>query len=521
MIRRESGRIATVAAVSAILLGISIRDARAELSPLHTSADSGFQVLRAYKGKVFGGTYGEGRSRIYRITKDELVEEAAVDSESVSVLALCPAEACIVANLERLDKSPTAFRRDDGSGSWQQLDVGHQYPEEEKSMGIGGGTAGGRVWVAVTPYVPGQPARGYVWSSADGQAWSRGPDFDRSIPMAFADFQGKAWTATIYGDDANGIYHLEADQWKKHYDLPDLWVSDMLVFKGDLYVSTDLGVYRMNPQGEVSKVTEFGGWMAAAKDVEETEWLYTGRFGGEWRCSGAQAEVWRTRNGAEWELYQRLPECEFQGVAALHGPDCDELFVATRQEGGHGRVYYEKFQFAAPRVCTPGEKRCGGGNVEQCGADGRSWLPDESCSRECSGGTCVAEVPDAGAPRDDAGDSGFVPADEGADKPDGGDDGPAAAGCIKDTDCKGDRICEDGRCAYSGASGGCGCGSARGSGHESLIWLLLLLFKSNTKKSVAAEGDASEPRCAGAEGVLQPACNPELDSLCQEERVNE
>ncbi len=324
-----------------------------DLVPIHTAADTGFQVLRYYKGKIFGGTYGWSNSRIYRITKDEFVQEAVIPGESVSVLATCANENCLIANLERNVKAPTAFKRNDSTGQWTQLNgIGNSYPESEGSMGIGGGTAGGKVWVSSLPYTPRVDAKGYVWSSSDGINWTAGPNFNPSIPMAFADFNNKVWTATIYGGGANGIYYLSGGRWIKHYNLPaDLWVNDMVVFKGNLYIGIEHGIYKMNSQNQVTKVSNrAGGWLTIARDTEGIEWLYAG-WGASWRCSGSQSELWRSKDGTNWELYQKFPECEYQGAATIKGDASDELFIATRQEGGHGKVYYKKFdRFIIPEV---------------------------------------------------------------------------------------------------------------------------------------------------------------------------
>jgi len=313
----------------------------AELVPIYTSADSGFQCLRSYRGKVFGGTYGG--SRIYRITSYEFVEEAIIPSESVSVLATCPDEGCLIANLERNDKSPTVFRRDDSTGRWVDTGIGNGFPEDARAMGIGAGTAGGKVWASSLPYLPGEDARGYVWSSADGINWNPGPNFSRSMPMTFGEYNGKVWTATIYGSDANGIYLLDAGTWRKVYNLPtDTWADDMVIFQGNLYISTFSGIFRMDSSETINRVGDGGHWFAIARDSDETEWLYT-CAPSEWRCSGRESVLLRSRDGVTWEVYQRFPECECQGVAVIHDTSGDELYVGTRQEGGNGRIYYEKF----------------------------------------------------------------------------------------------------------------------------------------------------------------------------------
>ena len=121
----------------------------------------------------------------------------------------------------------------------------------------------------------------------------------------------------------------------------------------------------MNLQNQVSKVSNrAGGWLTIARDTEGTEWLYAG-WGAGWRCSGSQSELWRSKDGTNWELYQKFPECEYQGAATIKGDSSDELFIATRQEGGHGKVYYKKFdRFIIPEV-----------DLKINGADATSTIP--------------------------------------------------------------------------------------------------------------------------------------------------
>lgn len=325
------------ALISVVLISSAAGTAAQELRPLHTSADSGFFTLHAYKGKVFGGTYG---GRIYRIAVDEFTLEAEFpDTESVFKIQSLPPDKVLIANLERTIKTSSVFRRDDEAERWIETGVGADYPEQEKTMGLGAGAGLGRLWMGVTPYVA--PAVGYVWSSADGLSWRKEPGFPASVPRVFIEFAGRLHTATVFGPGRNGIYAWNGSGWERLYTFPgEVGGSRAAKFGNSLYIAAEWQIYRISPEGAVSCVIEkpsgsFFGDMASVMLEDGNPALFVGWSKG-WRASGGGAELWRTKDGATWTLHQVFPESECWAVAALG----QGLFVGTRENDGHGRIYH-------------------------------------------------------------------------------------------------------------------------------------------------------------------------------------
>ena len=144
-----------VLAFAAVVLVAAAAPALAwgELMALYTSEDSGFFTFALHGGKMFGGTYGGGASRVYRFDRTEFVlEHVFPDTESVfRLIGRADGDGVMLANCERnsVGAAPL-FRRNDTAGTWEDTGVG-VVPEAARSMGLGGGFAGGRYWVGVIP----------------------------------------------------------------------------------------------------------------------------------------------------------------------------------------------------------------------------------------------------------------------------------------------------------------------------------------------------------------------------------
>ncbi|MFH1445754.1 MAG: hypothetical protein ABIF08_04750 [Nanoarchaeota archaeon] len=66
-------------------------------------------------------------------------------------------------------------------------------------------------------------------------------------------------------------------------------------------------------------------------------------------------------------------------VSDISDSDCNTVTGGSQTGGTQG----------GDAACTPYDKRCNGKVVEQCSANGDSWLAAEACSESCSNGQCL------------------------------------------------------------------------------------------------------------------------------------
>jgi chitodextrinase len=176
--------------------------------------------------------------------------------------------------------------------------------------------------------------------------------------MGFDELGGKTYACTTYGPNGD-ILRLDGTTWTKLYEggSHDVgFYGDIKAFKGSVYASgedRDPGtsvVYRWNGSSCTKVLDVVGGCFekqAVAKDGAGTEWLYAPWTYG-WRSTSGNARVYRTSDGTNWSLFQSFDEAE--SSVAARGENEYTLYVGTRQEGGHGKIYIYRADATSPSV---------------------------------------------------------------------------------------------------------------------------------------------------------------------------
>ncbi|MBI5525907.1 MAG: hypothetical protein HY897_06190 [Deltaproteobacteria bacterium] len=400
-----------------------------ELAALYTSEDSGFFTFALHGGKMFGGTYGGGASRVYRFDASEFVmEHVFPDAESVfRLIGRADGGGVLLANCERNSTGAAPlFKRNDATNTWEDTGVG-VVPEDARSMGLGGGFAGGRYWVGVIPYIPGETARTDIWSSLDGLSFSRVQRLTDGAAKPFAEYWGSVYTGTLW-TGSPAIHRFNGSSFERAADLPG-WGDSAdyaLEYKGALYISGS-GIARFKGGAQVEVVLDppsgdgFFQQLAKVRDpASGAEWLYACWSKG-WRAGGGGAQLWRTSDGTGWSVYQTFPESECWAAATLTGGD---LWVGTREDRGRGRVYHEEifetgdagFDAGSDAGNDDAGAHDAGGDAAvpedaHVGADHGPAKPDASISPDSDAKTSDS----GGVASDDSGNSGGRPAGGGED----------------------------------------------------------------------------------------------------------
>ena len=332
-----------VAILSLLLVGTFLGEVAfsQSLVPDFTSPDSGFFSMACHEGtgEMWAGTYG-GRIFVKRGGTWQLRADFSSIAESIYVLEYHPATNKLYAVLEMDHKDPCIYRLD--GDTWVSTGYGNQYSEPEHAMGLGLGVgAGGYIYAGVTPHVT--PSKGYVWRSIDGITWSSFTTAP-SCCMGFDALGGQTYACTTYGH--GDLLRLNGTTWQVLFEGTDIgFYGDLKEFKGNLYASgedrnSNHGViYRWNGSSCTKVLDVVGGCfekMTVAKDGAGTEWLYAPWTYG-WRATSGSARIYRTSDGTNWSLFQSFVEAEC--AVAAKGENEYTLYAATRQEGGHGKIY--------------------------------------------------------------------------------------------------------------------------------------------------------------------------------------
>lgn len=318
-----------------------------------TSPDSGFFVLARHEatGEMWAGTYGGDKSRLF-------VKRAGVwklhtelpETESVFRLLYHPATRRLYANSERYLKGPCLWRLE--GDRWVNTGVGDDYPEKQGTMGLGLGIgADGALYAGVTPYTPGRPTKGYVWRSTDGANWEKCSE-TYSVAKHFLAYRGKTYALLTFGKGNDRLARLGKGGWETVSEIPDgRSLQYGVEFRENLYLGgTDSAsgkgaVYRYD-DSTLEKVFEAevsGGFVVGFAKVRtaDREWLYAGYCAG-WRAKGKPGALYSTADGLRWQQAKVFSEAECWTVAA--GETARVLYAATRQEGGHGKIYRTEFK---------------------------------------------------------------------------------------------------------------------------------------------------------------------------------
>ena len=323
--------------------------ANAQLTPIHTSADTGFFTLWEYRGKIFAGTYGGSNARVYRLDAEELVQEAHLsDVESVFVIRGTH-DGPLFASVERVLWAPTVIVRDDLTATWSYRDIGHAYPRPDNAMGLGAGVGLGWMWVGSGPFR--NLSDGYIYRSMDGESWQPVPFGDWGVPKVFEELGGRLYAATYRsghpsyprGYRPDSIYRFNGAAFDHVVNLPGS-AGRSAVWRGRLYIGVDNRIVALDEAEHLSVVHTEGAGSSFFQDLDSVtmndgiERLCAAWSTG-WRASGGGCRVICTADGERWTRYQSLAESECWGLASMN----DELYVGTRENAGHGRIYREAF----------------------------------------------------------------------------------------------------------------------------------------------------------------------------------
>lgn len=331
-----------------------------------TSPDSGFFASIARHegtGEMWAGSYG-GRIFVKRGGIWQLHSNFSSIAESVYRMVYHPGTNTLYATFEMLSKVPCIYRLD--GDTWVSTGYGHQYSETAKAMGFGLGVgADGYIYAASSPYVTNYYVNSwgsYVWRSADGINWSSFTETPSGhFGTNWVAFQGETYGSTSRFS-AGHLLRLNGTNWDS------VWTGDKALwylkeFKGNLYAAgeestTGSGVVCRWNGTSFEKVfgaaaggsaKSFCTQMGVAKDEMGTEWLYV-TWTVTWRATSGSSRVYRTSDGTNWSLFQSFSEGECWGCA--RGEDEYTLYVGTRQEGGHGKIYVYRADVEPPSIPT-------------------------------------------------------------------------------------------------------------------------------------------------------------------------
>ncbi|MBI4581385.1 MAG: hypothetical protein HY718_16910 [Planctomycetes bacterium] len=324
----------------------------AEMEAEFTSPDSGFFVLARHEGtgEMWAGTYGGDKSRLF-VRRDGAwkLHTELPETESVFRLVYHRGTKTLYANLERNSKAPCIMRLD--ADRWVDTGAGHDYPETQGTMGLGLGVgADGRLYAGVTPYTPGQPSKGYVWRSTDGVRWEKFAE-TQSVTKHFIAYRGRTYAVLTFGRGGNQLVRLGKTGWETVCELPDekglqyaVEFGESLFLGGSDAATSKAAIYRYDGSSlkKTFEAERGGGFFSFAMVRQDgRDWLYVGHSAG-WRVKGKQAALYRSADGVKWEPAQVFDEAECWAVAAGESPGV--LYAATRQEGGHGKIYRAEFK---------------------------------------------------------------------------------------------------------------------------------------------------------------------------------
>jgi len=302
-----------------------------------STSDPGFFSLRAYEGELYAGTYGTGK--IYSSSNGWA--EPVVDLDvGESVYVMLPFAGHLYANTENRGE---IWRSADGT-HWERV-----FDGAHTAIGTGLTIFDGQIYAAYTTL---SDASGRVFRSPTGApgTWTRvfgdasqGTDvtlrelivYDRRLFLLSFDREGNAGGLYTSSDGTTWTWSsflLDNRPIKAHVWNELLWVSTSPYSGGRI---PPAGVYRWNGLSLVmayedharavgTDITDYRGALYFTDDVN---WRATTGSGGL-HCS-------ETGRPGEWAEVAAFDEAEAMDMEVFDG----HLYVATRQEGGHGHVY--------------------------------------------------------------------------------------------------------------------------------------------------------------------------------------
>lgn len=303
-----------------------------------STTDSGFFSLRAYEGELYAGTYGTGK--IYSSSNDWA--EPIVDlNVGESVYIMLPYDGHLYANTENRGE---VWRSADGL-VWEKV-----FDGTATAVGTGLEVFGGHIYAAYTT-LSNNAARVYRSATGDRGTWnhvfghsSQGTDM---ILRELVEYDGSLLLLYYALDIQEGGLYTSPNgtTWNYANYLPNIRIIKAHRWGGFLWVSSSpmsgntrvppAGVYRWNGT-RFDNVYEDAGRRVGTDILDFRGGLYF-VDDANWRATTGNAGLHCSNTGdrGTWSEVHAFLEAEATDMEVLGW----DLYVATRQQGGSGRVY--------------------------------------------------------------------------------------------------------------------------------------------------------------------------------------
>ncbi|OFZ52190.1 MAG: hypothetical protein A2381_01880 [Bdellovibrionales bacterium RIFOXYB1_FULL_37_110] len=300
------------------------------VTPIGESHEHGFFILRKFNGKLYAGAFGYSKKQKI-FTYSPWAEASPGFTTGESVCDLREFNGYLYANTENQGQ---VFRTSDGNNWEKVLDV-------KPDIGCGLAVFNGRIY-ATELTLDSAPAE--IHRSSDGKSWekvySSGSTkrymkeivaFQNKLYGFYVDLGGNQNGMMTSGDGTNWSSSSAPARFIRSYVKGDLmWLAATKKYSssGESAIWTFDGnsfkkVYADASKSHISYISSIGNTMVATTTV-----AWKGKQGGATLLQSCD-------NGATWETVHTFKETEAWGMEEFDGA----LFVATKQDGGGGKIY--------------------------------------------------------------------------------------------------------------------------------------------------------------------------------------
>lgn len=302
-----------------------------------TTTDPGFFSLAAFDGQLYAGTYGTGK--VYG-TLNGWAGPLVDLNTGESVYVMAEYGGYLYANTE----SRGEIWRTANGWDWERV-----FDGEATAIGCGLATFGGQLYAGYTRLSDGA---GRIYRSTTGNrgSWQHvfgGSDQGSDVTLRELIVYGGALYALNFDLEGSvgGFYTTSnGTTWTWHGMLADKRPIKAHVWNGYLWFSTSpyttsrvppAGVYRWDGTNLVAVYADPA--RAVGTDILDFDGALYFVDMVNWRATSGRAGLHRSPTGAPgtWSEIHSFPEAEAMDMEVFDG----HLYVATRQEGGHGKVY--------------------------------------------------------------------------------------------------------------------------------------------------------------------------------------
>ena len=311
----------------------------ATVSPVATTGDPGFFSLKSYQNVLFAGTYGTGK--VYS-SANGFAGPVANLNVGESVYVMREFGGYLYANTENRGE----IWRSRFGNNWDRV-----FPGEHTAIGTGLVEHGGFLYACYTT-LNNRAGRIYRSRSGNPGTWQhvfgnsrQGTDVTLRELIVF---QNTIYCLSYDYDSGIGGFYTSTDgrtwTWRARQELRNKRPIKAHVYRGALWISTSPFTNRRVPP---SGVYRFDGrrLTMAFEDASRSVGTDLVDFGGDlyfcndvnWRATSGRAALFRSPSGdpGTWTLVTTFDEAEAMDLE-VHG---GHLYIATRQQGGHGKVY--------------------------------------------------------------------------------------------------------------------------------------------------------------------------------------